>query len=118
MAAVSRCRHKLKVLHCTGAKPAKAAPSPPPAVFPQQWDASLDSLEAVQQQLAAQDGAAGDRFRQRIANARQGLLVAQHRQILHRHAVRLLVQQAADSIDTAAESVKQVKVRHAWPHDL
>lgn len=79
-----------------------------PAVFPEQWDASLDSLASVHQQLSTQDASAADKFGQRLTDAKQALLVPQHSQILHRHAIRLLVQQAADSIDSTADTVKQV----------
>lgn len=96
------------VLCIAGAKPAKAAASPVPPVFPEQWDASLDSLLSVQQQLSTQDANVADKIGQRLADAKQALLVPQHSQILHRHAIRLLVQQAADSIDATADTVKQV----------
>ena len=91
-----------------GAKPAKAATSPVPPVFPEQWDASLDSLANVQQQLSTQDASAADKLGLRLADVKQALLVPQHSQILHRHAVRLLVQQAADRIDSTADTVRQV----------
>ena len=96
------------VPYVAGAKATKAAPSPTPPVFPEQRDASLDSLTSVQQQLSTQDATAADKFTQRLADVKEALLVPQHAQILHRHAVRLLLQQAADSIDTNAEIVKQV----------
>ena len=99
---------KTILLKPAGAKAAKAAPSPQTPVFSEQWDASLDTLTAVQQQLTAQDSTAGDRFSLRLNDLKQALLVPQHRQVLHRHAIRLLLQQAADSIDTVADAVKQV----------
>lgn len=98
-------------MHTAGAKSAKAAPSPVPPAFPEQWDASLDSLANVQQQLSTQDAGAADKLGQRLADARQALLVPQHSQILNRHAITLLVQQAANSIDSTADTVKQV-MRH------
>lgn len=101
-------RHLKSGLCVVGSKAAKAAPSPVPPAFPDKWDDSLDSLTGVQQQLSTQDATAADRFKQRLADAKQALLVPQHAQVLHRHAVRLLVQQAADSIDIAAEAAKQV----------
>lgn len=96
------------VLHIAGAKTGKAAPSPVPPAFPEQWDASLESLTNVQQQLSTQDAGAADKLGQRLADARQALLVPQHSQILHRHAIMLLVHQAANSIDSTADTVKQV----------
>lgn len=69
-------------------------------------------MTGVLQQLSTQDAAAADKLKQRLADAKQALLVPQHTQMLHRHAVRLLVQQAADSIDTAAETAKQVVLQH------
>ena len=70
----------------------------------------------MQQQLAGQDSTAGDRFSLRLDDIKQALLLPYHTQVLHRHAIRLLVQQAADSIDTVADAVKQV-VKKAF-HDL
>ena len=99
------------MLCIAGAKPAKAAASPVPPVFPEQWDASLDSLANVQQQLSTQDASAADKLGLRLVDAKQALLVPQHSQILHRHAIRLLVQQAADDIDSIADTVKQVMNR-------
>ena len=101
-----------RLLSDAGSKAAKAAPSPVPPAFPDKWDASLDSVTGVLQQLSTQDAAAAEKLRQRLADAKQALLVPQHTQVLHRHAVRLLVQQAADSIDSAAETAKQVMLQH------
>lgn len=94
-----------------GSKAAKAAPSPVPPALSDNWDAALDSVTGVLQQLSTQDATAAGKLEQRLADAKQALLVPQHIQMLHRHAVRLLVQQAADSIDTAAESAKQVMLQ-------
>lgn len=81
---------------------------PPAPVFPEQWDASLDTFSAAMQQLANQDAAAAEGVRQKFEESKQASLVPQHSQILHWHAIRLLLQQAVDQMDITADTVKQV----------
>jgi len=57
-------------------------------VFPEQWDASLDTFPAALQQLANQDAAAAEGVRQKFEEAKQAVLV--------------------DQMDTTADTVKQV----------
>lgn len=80
----------------------------PAPVFPEQWDASLDTFPAALQQLANQDAAAAEGVRQKFEEAKQAVLVPQHSHVLHWHAIRLLLQQAVDQMDTTADTVKQV----------
>ena len=84
-------------------------------MFPEQWDASLDTFPAALQQLSIQDAAAAEGVRQKFEEAKQALLVPQHSHVLHWHAIRLLLQQAADQMDTTADTVKQV-VSDKLPH--
>ncbi|KAL0020544.1 hypothetical protein WJX77_000174 [Trebouxia sp. C0004] len=89
------------------AKGSKAPPVLPAPVFPEQWDASLDTFPAALQQLANQDAAAAEGVRQKFEEAKQAVLVPQHSHVLHWHAIRLLLQQAVDQMDTTADTVKQ-----------
>lgn len=92
------------------AKASKAPPTPVAPVFPELWDASLDTFAAALQQLASQDATAAESISKSFQDAKQALLVPQHSHILHWHAIRLLVQQAADKMDIAADAVKQVQL--------
>ena len=60
------------------------------------------------QQLANQDAAAAEGVRQKFEAAKQAALVPQHSHVLHWHAIRLLLQQTVDQMDTTADTVKQV----------
>ncbi|DBA87185.1 TPA: hypothetical protein ACH3X2_005189 [Trebouxia sp. C0005] len=93
------------------AKGGKVPPVPPAPVFSEQWDASLDTFSAAMQQLANQDAAAAEGVRQKFEAAKQAALVPQHSHVLHWHAIRLLLQQTVDQMDTTADTVKQACIQ-------
>ena len=69
-------------------------------------------------QLSSQDSAAAESGNKRFEQLRQMANVPQHRHLLHAHAIRCLLQQAADRIEADAETVKQVSFPPFCMHRL
>lgn len=95
---------------CAGAKPSKTPVPAAASTSPEPWDSSVEALANMVKQLATQDPAAADSCNKLYEQLKQMANVPQHRHLLHAHAMRCLVQQAADKIDADAETVKQVSL--------
>lgn len=95
---------------CPGAKPSKTAVPSAAPTLPEPWDSSLQTLAALLKQLASQDPAVAESSSKSYDQLKQMANVPQHRHLLHAHAIRCLLQQAADRIDADAETVKQVSI--------
>ena len=76
--------------------------------IPEQWDSSMENITSATKQLAGQDSAAAEQSSRAFEQVKQAAQVPQHRHLLHAHAIRCLLQQAADKIEADAETVKQV----------